>query len=73
MGEIDRINPIIAPVLGPRPNERVQPGSDRHHRKPDDREDLLEEDETDEEPVSEPQAESKPPPPEPEHGLDLSI
>jgi len=72
MGEIDRINPIIAPVLGPRPNERVQPGSDRHHRKPDDREDLLE-DETDEEPVSEPQAESKPPPPEPEHGLDLSI
>jgi hypothetical protein len=76
MGEIDRVNPLIRPVLGPRPADRVQPGSDRGRHSNEQPHDELElhthdegeELETQEDPDS-PQEEIA----EPEHGLDLSI
>lgn len=35
MGEIERINPILRPILPPKVTERVQPDSDRKQRHPD--------------------------------------
>jgi|GEM_PF-5515283 len=72
MAEIDRINPIIPAVLGPRASERVQPGSDRHHRAPDDREDKLELS-NEEVHVEEPEETEGAPCRTSEDGLDLSI
>lgn len=40
MGEIDRIQPVLRPVLGLKPTDRVQPDSDRHHQPQQDRDEL---------------------------------
>jgi len=71
MGEIDRINPIIRPILGPRGTDRVQPGTERHHQHHEDRKDNL--DLTNVENLDDVADPIEPAPEEPEHGLDLSI
>lgn len=35
MGEIDRIHPVVRPILGPRSTERVQPGGDQRRSGPE--------------------------------------
>jgi hypothetical protein len=71
MGEIDRVNPILRPVLGPRPADRVQPGSDRgrhSNEQPHDELDLSNVESRDD-----PDGDEVPDIAEAEHGLDLSI
>ena len=70
MGEIDRVR-AIAPAIGPRPTDRVQPGSERrqhhpHEQKPDELELHTLVPEEDAEPEEAPQI-------EPDHGLDIAI
>ena len=74
MGEIDRINPILRPVFGPRATDRVQPANDqhRHHEQPEDRLELSNE-ERQNDPEEEEELVEDILPEEPEHGLDLSI
>ena len=73
MGEIDRINPILRPVFGPRATDRIQPANDQHrrHEQPEDRLELSNEEHKDDAEEQELVEESLPE--EPEHGLDLSI
>jgi hypothetical protein len=42
MGEIDRISPILRPVLGPRSADRVNPDAQHHREHHEDRDDKLE-------------------------------
>jgi hypothetical protein len=70
MGEIDRVQPILRPMPAPRLTDRVQPGSERKHHSPQERDslDLSNSDEIEETPVDEEPI----PQPEPGHRLDLT-
>lgn len=73
MSEIDRINPIVRPIVGPRSIDRTQSGPD-HRRQQDQPEDKLELS-GDEPPILEIDDEYPPEPsvPRRDEGLDLSI
>jgi hypothetical protein len=72
MGEIDRINPILRPLLQPKLTDRVQPAGaeKRDQRHYQDSVELGSRAEADEEHLDEAE---EPEQPETSHGLDLSI
>lgn len=70
MSEIDRIHPIVRPVLGPPSTERIQPSGERsrHHAREDQL--SLHTSDREEEPQDEDQEREEP---DSTEGLDLSI
>lgn len=74
MGEIDRIQPVLRPVLGLKPTDRVQPESDRHHESQRDHDELeLSNTAHPNDEPPEPEDSEAPEPAESHSGLDISI
>ena len=72
MGEIDRIHPVLRPVLGLKPTDRVQPESDRHHQQHN-QDELELKNTTEPESPEEPHEPEEPAPLDSTGGLDISI